>query len=115
MTVEDEAVKTAALVGSFRVYANIRAVVYFLTLVHVMTSMEILAETEACLASTTMRADEINADIRAVSIVLDTLVNVKAGKAALVQLVAFVTRTSETAFGVYATLLAAIWNEREEK
>jgi hypothetical protein len=109
MTAEDEAVRAAALVASFSIYANMRAIVdpRHLTFIHVMTSEAVRAERESSLASTAMRADEINADIRAVAVVLDTLINIEAGEAVLVQLVAVVTRAGGTALGVYATLLAS--------
>jgi hypothetical protein len=109
VTAENEAMRAAALVASFSIYANMRAVVdpRHLTFIHVMTSEAIRAERKSRFASTAMRADEINADIRAVSVVLDTLINIEAGKTVLVQLVAFVTRAGEATLGVYATLLAS--------
>jgi hypothetical protein len=113
MTVEfimtqNEAVRTSTLVRPLSVYANMGAVVYFLTLIHVITSIAVGLEHEASFAGTTVRSNEINADIGAVSIVLHTLVNVEAGEAVLAHFIAVVTGAGERALGVQAALLASV-------
>lgn len=106
---QSETRRTAALVRSFSVYANVRAVVYFLTLIHVMASCAVRAQHKSGFASATMRADEINADIRAIAIVLDAFIHVEAGKAvSAVQFVSIMTRAGEGALDVYAAMLASI-------
>jgi hypothetical protein len=112
---QNKAIWTSALVCSLGVYANVRAIVYVLTLIHVVTCMIVIAQHKSCFTSATIRSDEINADIRAFTVVLDTLVYVDAGKAVLIQLKAFMTSTFESAFSVYATLLASMQKKTRTK
>jgi hypothetical protein len=55
-----------------------------------------------------MRTDEIYADVAAISVVLDALVNVNTGNFVSTQLIAVMTRARETSFTIYAVLLATV-------
>lgn len=70
-----------------------RAIVQILALVHVLTGQIIAAQRKSSLASANVRSDEIDANVRAISIVLDTLVDVTACKSILLQLVAVMACT----------------------
>lgn len=107
---ENKAVRTSTFVRSFRVDADVRAVVNLLTLIHIVTSMIVGAQHKAGLAGTTVWADQINADVRTVSVVLHALVDISAWEAVLVQLVAVMTWTKEAALGVVTALLATVKN-----
>lgn len=83
-----------------------RAVIEAFAFIHVVATEIVGGQHKSCFASTTVRSDEIDANVGAVSVVLDTLVKVSAGESVLCQLVAIVTRALEAALGVYASLLA---------
>jgi TnpA family transposase len=55
-----------------------------------------------------MRTDEIYADVTAISVVLNALVNVNTRYFVSVQLIAHITRARETSFAIYAVLLATV-------
>lgn len=68
-----------------------RAVIEAFAFIHVAATEVVMAQHKSRFASTTVRSDEIDANVGAVSVILDTLVKVSAGESVLRQLVAIVT------------------------
>lgn len=81
---QNEAFRAVTLVSAFCVDANVRAVVYFQALIHIVTSFIVRSKHKPCLTGAAMRTDKIYADVGAVSIIFHTLVYVSARKAILV-------------------------------
>lgn len=76
---------------TFSIYAEMRAVIEAFAFIHVAAAQIVGGQHKSGFASTTVRSDEIDANVGAVSVVLDTLVKVGAQEAVLRQLVAVVT------------------------
>jgi hypothetical protein len=55
-----------------------------------------------------MRTDEIDANVTAISVVFNALVNVNTGNFVTLEFVAVMTRARETSFAIYAVMLASV-------
>lgn len=88
---ENETSRTGTFVSTFGVYADVGAIVNFLTLVNVKAGFVVMAQHVASFACTTVPTNKIYADVGTVSIILHTFIHVYARQSILVQFKAIMT------------------------